>query len=67
MTTVQIQTLSTTHRHSVPLGANDGHLRRDLAWEEAYQRCACRLSHETRRRCDDAELHVWVRFEISIG
>ena len=49
----------------VALGAGDGHGGQDLAWK-AHQGNACRLFHETRRRCNGAELRDWIRNKISI-
>ena len=52
--------MSETHRYGVPLGASDGQRRQDLTRQEAYDRDACRVSHETHRRCNDAKLHDWI-------
>ena len=53
---------SEAHRHSVSLGADHGHRRQDLAWQKADHGDARPLSHG-----DDAELHVLIGFEVSIG
>ena len=59
--------MSEAHRHSVSLGANDGHRRQDLAWQEAHQGDACRIFFKETCRCrNDAELRGWIGIEVPI-
>ena len=59
---------SETHRHSVPVGADDGQRLTCFVRKSASISLVGFLpKRDLAFGGDDAELHVWIRVEISIG